>query len=86
MKAKITSKYQIVLPKEIREYLKVHPGDQVDFIIKNGTVEIRPLKYTIKELEGIGKDYKLKKPVTIEEMDEEIAKAIEEEFKGEARY
>jgi len=50
----ITSKGQITLPKSIRDKLKLHVGDRLDFIIlDNGHLEAIPLKASIKELKGI---------------------------------
>lgn len=77
MTAKITSKYQVVLPKEIREHLGVHPGDRIDFVIRNGTVEIVPLKYTITDLKGI---VKADHYPTIEEMDQAISDAVVRDY------
>ena len=39
--AKVTSKGQITLPKEIRERLGVHPGENVGFEEKGGLLIIR---------------------------------------------
>ena len=41
--AKITSKGQITLPKEVRRRLGVGPGDQVEFVEENG-------KYVLKQI------------------------------------
>lgn len=39
----LTSKSQVTLPKAIREYLRVAPGDAVDFrIVADGTVRVEP--------------------------------------------
>ena len=39
--AKVTSKGQVTLPKEIREKLGVQPGENVGFEEKNGLIYIR---------------------------------------------
>ena len=44
--AKITSKGQITLPKEVRRRLGVGPGDQVEFVEENG-------KYVLKKIVGV---------------------------------
>ena len=41
--AKITSKGQITLPKEVRRRLGVGPGDQVEFVEENG-------RYVLKKI------------------------------------
>jgi len=49
---KITSKGQITLPKEVREHLKVHPGDRLLFtIMPDGRVVIEP-PVDIRDLKG----------------------------------
>jgi AbrB family looped-hinge helix DNA binding protein len=40
--AKISSKHQIVLPKEVRERLGVKAGDDLIFIIREGEIIVRP--------------------------------------------
>ncbi len=50
----ITVKGQTTVPKKIRDHLKLHPGDKVDFVIKeNGKVVLEPATLDVKELEGI---------------------------------
>lgn len=74
-KSKLTSKGQITIPKEIRDYLEVKAGDEVYFYINNiGRVVLRAKTGDITDLRGILKDRipKRQRPVTIEEMDEAI--------------
>lgn len=76
--ATITSKGQTTIPKEVREHLKVQPGDQLDFIIQaDGTVIVRPATIHVSQLKGIlhRKDMK---PVSIEAMDQ----AVRGRFRG----
>ncbi len=66
--ATITTKGQTTIPKEIREHLKLHAGDRIDFLIDDsGEVIVRPATSDVTELEGI-----LHRPgmkaVSIEEM------------------
>lgn len=50
----MTSKGQTTIPKKIREYLKLNPGDKIDFVIENdGTVLLEPTTIDVSELEGI---------------------------------
>ena len=44
---KISSKRQVSIPKHIMDSLKLSPGDEIDFEIKNNTVFLIPIK-TIK--------------------------------------
>ena len=38
--AKVMSKGQITIPKDIREILGISSGDRVTFVVKNGTVRL----------------------------------------------
>jgi antitoxin PrlF len=73
--AKMTSKGQITVPKDVRQKLGLKPGDRVRFIVEgDGRVRILPAKRDISELIGI-----LPKParvVTIEEMDAAIGEHL----------
>ncbi len=78
--AKMTSKGQITLPKDIRERLGLRQGDRVRFLLEaDGRVRLMPANRDISELVGI-----LPKPrraLSIEEMDEGIARHVTEKFK-----
>ncbi|MBI4770185.1 MAG: AbrB/MazE/SpoVT family DNA-binding domain-containing protein [Chloroflexi bacterium] len=40
--ARISSKNQIVLPREVRQVLRVEPGDSLVFVVRNGGVVVLP--------------------------------------------
>jgi antitoxin PrlF len=67
----MTSKGQITLPKEVRERFDLKAGDQVEFLIEPGRVELRPVSGSIMSLFGI-----LRRPGTqptsVEAMDEAV--------------
>lgn len=70
--AKITSKGQITLPKEIRDHLKVESGDNVVFFLNNrGEVVVDGVGGHARDLKGF-----LKRPgqrrLSVEEMDAAI--------------
>ena len=70
--AKVTSKGQITVPKEIREYLDLNSGDRIEFIVNSeGEVIIRPCTYKVSDLKGLLKA-KVKKKVTTEDMEKAI--------------
>ncbi|WP_107667924.1 AbrB/MazE/SpoVT family DNA-binding domain-containing protein [Cyanothece sp. BG0011] len=72
--ATITSKGQVTIPKEIRDYLKLDTGTKVDFVItETGEVKVIPLVTNVKTLSGMLERTK-KKAVTLEDMDEAIRK------------
>ena len=71
--ATVTSKGQVTIPKEIRDYLKLNAGSRIDFVIDaDGQVKVIPLNVPAKALSGI-----LHRPgmkaATIEEMESAIA-------------
>jgi antitoxin PrlF len=70
MEAAITSKGQVTIPKVIREYLHVKPGDRVKFFMHpDGTVVLLP-KLPITALRGL---LRWKgPPATIDDMNDAI--------------
>ncbi|AFZ03040.1 MAG: AbrB/MazE/SpoVT family DNA-binding domain-containing protein [Tolypothrix brevis GSE-NOS-MK-07-07A] len=50
----ITTKGQVTIPKEIRDYLNIDTGSKVDFVIdENGIVTLIPLNVPVQSLSGI---------------------------------
>lgn len=75
----MTSKGQITLPKDIRDRLGLRQGDRVRFIVEDdGRVRLLPAKRDISELVGILP--KPKRALSIEEMDDAVARAVAEKF------
>jgi AbrB family looped-hinge helix DNA binding protein len=77
--SKLTSKGQTTIPVEVREFLKLKPGDRVGYELKDGKVQVVRKVRSALDLAGILHDPK-RKPVTIEEMDEAIGEAIVERY------
>lgn len=51
---KVSPKFQVVIPKEVREQLALKPGEKLHMYVFNGTVRLsRPR--SIKELRGMAK-------------------------------
>lgn len=70
MESALTVKGQATIPKAVREYLHLKPGDQVKFFLHpNGTVVLLP-KLPVKALRGI---LKSQRAVSLAEMDEAVA-------------
>lgn len=68
LKSSLTSKGQATIPKEVRDFLKIGPGDSVKFFFHpDGYVAILPT-VPVERLKGILKS-KRKAPVTLEEME-----------------
>ena len=52
--ATITSKGQVTIPKDIREYLKLGVGSKIEFVVdENGEVKLIPLNISVEALAGI---------------------------------
>ncbi len=72
--ATLTSKGQLVIPKDIREYMRLQPGDRLDFIIQDdGDVMIRPVVTDVRELKGVLK-IPGRKPVSVSAMKQTVRK------------
>ncbi len=69
--AKITSKGQITIPREIRAFLDLHSGDKINFIIDDsGQVNFVPVTKDVTTLKGIIP--KPKRAVSVEDMKDTI--------------
>ena len=45
---------QVTIPKDIRDALKIKPGDSIQFKLDGGTIKITKVKDPISKLEGMG--------------------------------
>ncbi len=48
----VSSKYQVVIPKDVRDRLKIRPGQKVEAFAVGGRIELVPVR-PIRELRGI---------------------------------
>ncbi len=70
--ATVTSKGQVTVPKPIRDRLKLHAGDRLDFVLEEeGKVILRKASIPIQELEGILHRAD-RKPVSLQDMKETV--------------
>jgi|APDOM4702015191_1054821.scaffolds.fasta_scaffold72153_2 antitoxin PrlF len=67
----LSTKGQIVIPKEVRDKLGLQVGDRVQFIEDNGGFRLVPATRDIKTLKGVVP--RPKKPVSLEEMRASVA-------------
>jgi antitoxin PrlF len=72
--ATLTSKGQVTIPKEVRDKLNLRTGSRIDFVVEpSGSVTLQNLSSDFRSLRGMVRS-KRKRPVSIEEMNEAIAK------------
>lgn len=72
MEATLTSKGQLTIPKPVRDQLRLHPGDRLEFLVQeNGHVEMIPKRSPMTALKRM-----VPPPVagvTLEDMEQAIA-------------
>jgi antitoxin PrlF len=66
----LTSKGQTTIPREVRDFLSLRPGDRIEFVVREGEVVLRPATRKITDLKGYLP--KPRTPVTLEQMDAAI--------------
>jgi len=70
--ATLTSKGQVTLPKDIRDYFHLSSGDKIDFSMDaQGAVRIKPLNKSLLSLKGALRRPG-KKPVSLKQMEKAI--------------
>lgn len=74
--AKVTSKGQITIPKKVRDSLKLHTGDRIEFVVQSDTeAHISPVTKSVDDV--FGRLCDADQPThTVEEMNEIIAKRV----------
>lgn len=74
----VTVEGQTTLPKNVRQALKLQPGDRVRYMVLDGG-EVRIVRSrSVASLAGLLKD-RATRTVTLDEMDEAIARGATEE-------
>ncbi|CAD5244725.1 Looped-hinge helix DNA binding domain-containing protein, AbrB family [Thermococcus camini] len=69
----VTKKYQVTIPKEVREALGIRAGDEVVFVREGDRYVLMKLTDLLKELSEITKDI----DETVEEVRQGLARGIE---------
>ncbi|MCB9994512.1 MAG: AbrB/MazE/SpoVT family DNA-binding domain-containing protein [Hyphomicrobiaceae bacterium] len=73
--AKLTTKGQMTLPKDVREDLNLHAGDRIGFVKVDGRYVLIPKTRNAADLAGILHKPGMK-PLTLEEIDDAIAEHL----------
>lgn len=80
--AKVTSKHQITVPREVREVLEIGPGDRVRFVRdEKGFRVVRRRVPAALDFYGALGPAPVGRPVSVEEMSDAIADAAAERFR-----
>lgn len=74
----LTSKGQATIPKQIREVLRLQPGDRVEFILEGDRVVLRRAAADLTDLDGL-LDRSGRKPVSVEAMHETVERAVSQQ-------
>ncbi len=79
--ATLTSKGQITIPKTVRDSLRLHAGDKVEFVItESREALLRPVTKKVDDV--FGRLHKLgRKPISVEKMDAGIRQKMQANFK-----
>jgi AbrB family looped-hinge helix DNA binding protein len=70
----VTSKGQITLPKEVREFLHAETGTKLEFIIQENDVMVKTVDRSIRDLRGL-LHKPGRKPVPLDRMDRAVKAA-----------
>jgi antitoxin PrlF len=69
--ATLTSKGQVTIPQEVRNAMRLTPGDRIDFVrMEDGNYAIIPASVSVKALKGFFP--RPEKPASLEEMEAAI--------------
>ena len=79
--ATITSKGQLTIPKTVRDSLRLHTGDKVEFVItEKGEALMRPITKKVDDVFG-RLHKKGRKPVSVDKMDYGIRQKMRKSFR-----
>ncbi|NJE01584.1 AbrB/MazE/SpoVT family DNA-binding domain-containing protein [Thermococcus sp. JdF3] len=73
----VTKKYQVTIPKEVREALGINAGDEVVFVRTTEGYVIKPLDEFLKEMAELAKDVEK----TVDDLRRGLGKGVEGSLK-----
>ena len=76
---KVTSKGQTTVPKEVRDFLGLEEGTQVEWTVEDGKATVKPRTLRAVDLAGLLGPSPVG-PVSVEDMNEAIGDAVVERF------
>lgn len=75
--ATLTSKGQITIPKQVRDFLHLHTGDRIEFVLHgHAEASIKPITKSIGDVFGLLHDPS-QKALSIDEMNAAITQRIQ---------
>ncbi len=81
MRRTFDEKGQVVLPKDIREYLSIKPGSEVVFEVENNYVTIKPLRTPEEIVEDFcNVPMSLRKNINVKDIKKMLDEQYEEEY------
>lgn len=76
-KAVLSSRGQLVIPKDLREKMGVHYGSELVLELTNrNSLEVSPIKKSISSFFGLGKSKACQQTLSVEDIDKAISKAV----------
>lgn len=82
--ARVMSKGQVTIPKDVRKVLRIGPGSRVGFIVENGSVRIvNSLSFAMSNLQKEMKGAADRTGLTTDEAVAEMVKEVREELSEE---
>jgi antitoxin PrlF len=78
LQSTVTSKGQTTIPKEVRDALGIKEGTPLRWKLENGVLTVRPKTKRIEDFAGLLGPPPNGRHVTIEEMNEDIGRAVAE--------
>jgi AbrB family looped-hinge helix DNA binding protein len=74
--ATLTSKGQVTIPKQVREFLHLHTGDRIEFVLqKNSEAMMKPVTKSVDDVFGRLHDVN-QKALSVDEMNAAIAQRM----------
>ena len=77
--AKLGNRGRLTVPKDVRDQLGLRPGDKIDFRVEaDGTARLLPMNVKVSQIAGMLAPFARGKALSVEEMDEAVARAFRE--------
>lgn len=75
VESKLTAKCQTTIPAEVRDYLKIGPGDRIRYVLVDGKIHIVPRNRPVEGLFGRLQKYAIPE-TSLQDYDAAVADAV----------